>query len=98
MVNSEEELNKLQKKVQNYNVGFLVFVVIFVAFQVPLFDLGIDWSTDSRKPFSVVLFAFMLLFGLLSILCSVLSIITQKKIQTLKKSSVDSDNQNKTSA
>ena len=96
MVNSEEDLNKLQKKVQNYNIGFLVFVVVFIAFQVPLFDLGIDWSIDSRKPLAIVLFVLLITFGLLTILCGVLSIITQRKIQKLKEDTKDSDSQNKT--
>lgn len=96
MVNSEEDLNKLQKKVQNYNIGFLVFVVVFIAFQVPLFDLGIDWSIDSRKPLAIVLFVLLITFGLLTILCGVLSIITQRKIQKLKGNTKDSDSQNNT--
>ena len=95
MVNSEEDLNKLQKKAQNYNIGFLVFVV-FIAFQVPLFDLGIDWSIDSRKPLAIVLFVLLIIFGLLTVLCGVLSIITQRKIQKLKEDTKDSDSQNKT--
>ena len=96
MVNSEEDLNKLQKKVQNYNIGFLVFVVVFIAFQVPLFDLGIDWSIDSRKPLAIVLFVLLITFGLLTILCGVLSIITQRKIQKHKGNTKDSDSQNNT--
>ena len=96
MVNSEEDLNKLQKKAQNYNIVFFVFVVVFIAFQVPLFDLGIDWSIDSRKPLAIVLFVLLIIFGLLTVLCGVLSIITQRKIRKLKGNTKDSDSQNNT--
>ena len=85
MIDNEEEIKKLQKKVEYYNIGFLIFVVIEVVLQVPLFDLGIDWSIDSRKPLGIVIFILLVLFGLFAIFCTLLSIKIQRKIQRLNK-------------